>query len=1119
LIPSKAPGEASGTIAVEVFNIGAANSSGTVTVTDTLPAGVYAKEAGRLYAPAREEAFGFGVESRVDPVGIWDCTGNGPGVAPRVVGASVVTCTSDPVGLPSIAGGGGSPSFEDHGDSEPAIGILVQATGEASGLTNHVSISGGGAREPAATEDPVTVSKTPAAGGLTQTDMWVSNANGTVDTQAGSHPYSATFVFDFATAINSEQNEVYLPGSELRNLETTLPPGFVGNLKGAAQCDRLQLEANECPVASNVGTLHIMVTKESEVKKEVYNMAPAPGVPAEIAFNYEGDFVYITSAVRTGGSYAIVSHANSLPEVGVYQSILTLWGVPEEASHDSWRGEYYAGHGGVLEPSLKPFLTLPTSCGTPELFTARFAAGWQDPNATNELTGLTHDANDAPAGYTGCEGLAFEPAISLQTDTARADTPTGLTVEVTPTLGGLEAPERLSAADIKDTTVVLPPGLVINPGQAAGLQACPPGPPSHEPGAEHYGDNLPLAGESGEEERFDAPADCPGASKVGTFTIKTPLIEADQEKQFEGNVYILQSNPPELKLLLAGSADGVNLKIVGKTSLCEAAGEVLDGKVCEAPGQLIAAFDETPQLPFTLFKLSFSGGAQAALDTPPQCGAYTANADFTPWSNPFVSDFLQSSAFALSEGPGGSPCPSSPLPFAPSLTAGATTDQAGGFTSFSMLLQRGDGQQRIEKLQFKAPEGLSGMISQVPLCDEADANAGTCPASSHIGHATVTSGPGPYPLVIPQPGEPEAAIYLTGPYKGAPFGLSIVTPVIAGPFNLGTIVTRASIAVDPSTAQITVTTNPLPQIVDGVPTDLREVDAVIDRPGFIFNPTNCDPQSFAGTATSTQGVQAGISSPFGVGSCQSLKFEPKFSVTTSGKTSKALGASLTAKLTYPNVPQGTDADIARVKVELPKQLPSRLTTLQKACTAAQFEANPAGCPAASFIGYATVNTPLLPVPLKGPAIFVSHGGESFPSLTLVLQGDNVTIELVGATFISKTGVTSTTFKTVPDAPFSTFELTLPEGPYSALAANGNLCTSKLTLPNEFVAQNGAVIHQSTPIVVAGCAKVKVKVLTRAQKLAKALKACRKDHNKGKRAECEKQARVKYGAKKSNRRAK
>jgi hypothetical protein len=293
------------------------------------------------------------------------------------------------------------------------------------------------------------------------------------------------------------------------------------------------------------------------------------------------------------------------------------------------------------------------------------------------------------------------------------------------------------------------------------------------------------------------------------------------------------------------------------------------------------------------------------------------------------------------------------------------------------------------------------------------------------------------------------------------------------------------------------------------------VDAVIERSEFMINPTNCDPQQFSGTAFGTPppgvggpGASAAISSPFQVGACRSLEFKPKFSVSTSGRTSKANGASLTAKVSYPNVPQGSEADIRSVKVELPKQLPSRLTTLQKACTAAQFDANPAGCPSASFIGHAVVHTPLLPVALEGPAIFVSHGGEAFPSLTLVLQGDGVTIDLVGATFISKAGVTSTTFKTVPDAPFSTFELTLPQGKFSALTANGNLCSSRLVMPNEFVAQNGAVIRQSTRIGVTGCPKKRA--LTRAQKLTLALRACHKDKNKTKRTTCAHHARKRFG---------
>jgi len=391
---------------------------------------------------------------------------------------------------------------------------------------------------------------------------------------------------------------------------------------------------------------------------------------------------------------------------------------------------------------------------------------------------------------------------------------------------------------------------------------------------------------------------------------------------------------------------------------------------------------------------------------------------------------------------------------------------------------------------------------------------GTCPGSSQIGHTVVASGPGPFPLIVPEPGRPEAPIYLTGPYEGAPFGLSIVTPVIAGPFNLGTVVTRAKIEINPYTAQITVVTDPLPQIIDGVPTDLREVDSVIDRPEFMFNPTNCNSSSFSGTAAGTPppglggaGASAPIESHFKVGSCQSLKFTPQFTASTSGKTSKSQGASLTLKVARETGPSSQQANFTLAKIELPKQLPSRLTTLQKACTAAQFEANPAGCPSASDIGHVKVTTPILPVPLEGPAYFVSHGGEAFPSVIFVLQGDNVTIDVISTTFISKSGITSATIKTVPDQPFTSFELSFPEGAYSALAANGNLCaqtktvttkhkitkkvhgktvhktitthTTKggralnpLQIPTEFIAQNGLEVHQNTPVSVSGCSKTK-----------------------------------------------
>jgi hypothetical protein len=655
---------------------------------------------------------------------------------------------------------------------------------------------------------------------------------------------------------------------------------------------------------------------------------------------------------------------------------------------------------------------------------------------------VSHDATGTPVGFTGCDHLGFGPSISVAPDTSFADTPAGLTVELKVPQDGLANPEGLSTSNIKGTTVTLPKGVVINPGQAAGLAAC-------ESSQEGVG--------------TEEASSCPLASKVGTVEIETPLLV----DKLEGDVYVLQSNPPDLKLLVTASGDGVNLKLVG------------DVHLDEATGQLTTTFNETPELPFTDFKLAFSGGAQAALATPTACGVYTTTSDFQPWSTPLVQDVFPSSGFAVSAGPNGSAC-SSPMPFSPSMIAGSTTDQAAGYTSFSLLLQRGDGQQRISTLQFKTPEGLLGMISKVPLCPEPQASLGTCSAASQIGHTVVEAGPGPYPLVVPQPGQPPAPIYLTGGYKGAPYGLSIVVPLVVGPFTLQTQIVRGRIEVDPHTARLTVTTDPLPTIIDGIPADLRTVNAVIDRPGFMFNPTNCSPQAFTGIATSTEGSTAPLESHFQMGSCQTLSFKPDFKVSTSGKTSRKNGASLNVKLLYPSAPPGNNqassqSNIQSVKVDLPKQLPSRLTTLQKACPVATFEANPAGCPKESVVGHATAITPVLPVPLTGPAYFVSHAGEEFPQLIVVLQGYGVTVDLVGDTFISpKTNITSSTFKQIPDVPITSFELTLPQGPFSALAANTNLCNTKLTMPTAFNAQDGATIHQSTPISVTGCSKAKTK---------------------------------------------
>ena len=959
----------------------------------------------------------------------------------------MVTCVNDPENLPQLIGGGGGPTRDTNRDPEIAIAVDVSgAATDGEEVVNHVNVAGGGAAGPASTNEPITISSTTPPFGFADADAWFSNADGTIDTQAGSHPYAASFSFDLNNAFKENSFPKAQPaGHEVRNLSFNLPPGLIGDPYAVPMCTQAQFNAEKCPYNSQVGVIFTeapgtITTGAGGNPLPVYNLVPPAGEPAEFGFLIVGYATRIDAEVRSGGDYGIASQTNNIGQQSVLSAVLTLWGEPGDASHSVWH------EGGAVNVGERPFLTLPTSCAGPQTFSLS-ANAWEDPTDLARTSFLTHDNRDEAVGFDGCERLSFGPTIATAPDTSNADTPTGLTVDVKPPLGGMFSPNGLGTADIKETTVTLPAGMVINPGQAAGLAAC-------------------QESESGLGTE-NAPS-CPLASKVGTDEITLPVLK----NNLKGDVYVLQSEPPHLKLLIAASGEGVNVKLVGHVNL-----DPTTGQLTTTVSSGIPAFPNIPQAPVSDFKLSFSGGAQAALDTPTTCGTYTTQTAFTSWGSPFVAETFPTSSFQVSSGTDGAACPSSPLPFSPTMIAGSTTDQAGGFTDFSLLLQRADDQQRIGGLQFKTPEGLLGMISKVPLCGEPQASQGKCPAASQIGHTVVASGPGPYSLVIPQPGEPSAPIYLTGSYERAPYGLSIVVPVVVGPFTLDTQIVRARIEVDPLTSQLTVTTDPLPQVVDGVPTDLRTINAVIDRPGFMFNPTSCAPMSFSGTAFSAQGATAPISSHFQMGSCRSLLFKPNFKVSTSGKTSRKNGASLDAKIVYPRGPLGANqassqSNLKSVKVDLPKQLPSRLTTLQKACTSQVFEANPANCPADSRVGIASAITPVLPVELTGPAYFVSYGGAKFPELVFILQGYGVAIQVHGETFINKAGITSSTFHQVPDVPIYQFDLKLPQGPFSALAANGNFCKTKLKMPTSFTAQDGAVIHQTTPINVTGCPKAK-----------------------------------------------
>ncbi len=767
-----------------------------------------------------------------------------------------------------------------------------------------------------------------------------------------------------------------------------------------------------------------------------------------------------------------------------------------------------------------PILSLPTSCTGP-LPTSVEADSWMQEGVFKTVP---QNPNAALPALDGCNDLPFNPSVSAVPDVQDANNPSGLKVDVhVPQTVDLDS-EGLSASDVKNIVVALPPGVAINPSAGDGLEACSSDPgdlasgelgsPGDEigyegkrelgslPGIETllFSGKLPGSfGTEGEEATLRPGLNfCSNASKIGEVTIHSPLLP----NPLTGFVYLAaqESNPFGSLLAMYIVAEdptaGLLVKLAGEVQLCKSAGEVIAGQTCQVLGQIITTFANNPQAPFEDAELHFFGGERAPLAMPSRCGAYTTSASFAPWSGNEPSD--ASSTFDITSGPKtlsepqGSPCPGQSLPFSPSLTGGATNVNAGSFSPLTLTMTRQDGEQNLQSVEAHLPPGLSGVLSNIELCPEPQANLGECGPNSFVGQTTVAVGVGGEPFTVSG-----GKFYLTGPYNGtggctvgetgcAPFGLTFEVPAKAGPFDFAKtkanhpacdcVLVRGKIEINPTTAAVTITSNPpgtpdsIPTSLEGIPLEIQHVNAITTRSDFQFNPTNCSKMEATGTIHSSEKATDTLSVPFQVTNCAFLKFTPGFAVSTSGKTSRANGASLSVKLAYPSAPFGSQANIARVKVELPKALPSRLTTLQKACSAAQFESNPAGCPPASIVGHAKAITPLIPVPLEGPAYFVSHGGEAFPSLIIVLQGYGVRIDLVGSTFINKAGITSSTFKTVPDQPVGSFELTLPQGRYSALAANGNLCKDKLAMPTEFVAQNGAEIHETTKIAVTGCPK-------------------------------------------------
>jgi hypothetical protein len=1002
-----------------------------VTITDRLPQHVTATKA----TAAGEAANGTGV-----PAYELTCTVE--------TGAEAVTCTYEegPRRGRVLAGTTIVVTI--------AVSVPSEVTSGLGSLTNAAVVSGGGAPSVATTE-VTPIADTPAPFGLSLFHVEALNESGDLAVAAGSHPFELTTSLAFnvssreSPSVENQEGERPLADAAAKDIELSLPPGLVGDPNAVPRCSQqafLEGENLNCPVDTQVGTAKpLFFGGFVSAVYPVFNLVPSTNAPAELGFsvaNVGRETMFFHLRVNGQGEYGLAASLNGIPETGPLQgAILTLWGVPSAASHDLER-EGTLGDGGQQEgefckPSVKvnagieedstcpsdapakPFLTLPSRCGSNQPFTIT-TDSWEDP-------GQFQSFPSSQLETTGCERLAFTPSLTLTPQRTQANTPSGYTVELH--VPQNEDPTGLAEADLRDATVTLPAGVVLSPSSTNGLQACSP-------------NQFALDSTS--------TASCPPQSQIGTVTIATPILSGPLEGQiFLGEPECAPCTPADaqegklLRLQLQAQGSGVTIKLEGSAS------------IDQTTGQLTVTFRESPQLPFEDLKLTLNGGSRAPLANASVCGVpLSASSSLNPYSSETPAQ-PSSEPFELS----GCPSPS----FQPSLVAGTTNNQAGGFSPLTLTLSRGEQDEDLRSLSVRLPPGLLGMLSKVQLCPEAQARAGTCAAQSEIGTATVGAGPGPEPAFV------NGAVYLTGPYEGAPFGLSIVVPATVGPLSLGTIVVGAKIDVNPSIAALTISSGSLPQSLDGVPLQIRTVNLDIDREGFTFNPTDCEPLAFEGTAESAQSLSAAIATRFQAANCAVLPFTPKLSGLTHANTSKTHGAYLHVRI----VSAGGQANIAKLKVDLPKQLTPRLSTLQDACLAAVIEADPARCPAASVVGSVTVITPVLRQPLVGPVYVVSHGRSASPGVEFVLQGEGVTVEEIGQTSLQH-GILAGTFRSLPDVPISTLGLVLTEGPHSLFAANlpararRSMCGQSLAMPTEITGQNGAVLKQTTKLGVYGC---------------------------------------------------
>jgi len=890
-------------------------------------------------------------------------------------------------------------------------------------------------------------------------------------TQAGAHPDEATTTLEMNTIVNEDET-LEFPDGQLRDLEVDMPAGFAGNPTATPRCEMtLFMDFFDglpaCPNSTAVG--YVAAKAEWDpippgaaafYHLPLYNLPPEPGYAAKLGFIVIGVPVTIDVGVRESPPYNVYARLSNTSNAALfYASEVTIWGVPADSSHDPYRGSCLE----VLEASAKdvviskgkcaagitpePFLTSPRSCEGP--LTATFTGvAWN--------TGATDTGTATAPARTGCSNVGFEAEASAQLTSSQTESQSGLSFELNIEDEGLLDPseEAVALSDIKSAQVTLPEGVSLNPAQAEGLAACTEAQLAQETATSQFGEG------------------CPAASRVGGVEVETPLLEGEVLK---GSLFVAQpyQNPFDslvaLYMVVKDKELGISVKLPAKVSL-----DPVTGQITTTFGDASAkdpALRTLPQLPLGSVRVNLTAGDRSPLVTPPRCGTYEIESVFTPWANPEALYPVTSTA-EITSGPGGTPCPVAD-PFAPGFEAGSIGITAGSYSPFFIGLTRQDGEADLTRLDTLLPQGLVGKVAGVSQCPDAaivaaDARSGaeelalpSCPANSRLG--TITSGAGVGQGLTWVKG---GALYLAGPYGGAPLSVVAVVPAVAGPFDLGVVVVRESLNLDPTTAQVTISgaaSAPIPTILEGIPLQLRDLRIEVDRPGFTLNPTSCEPKQIHATAFSGP-ISAPLSSRFQAADCASLAFKPKLTLKLKGKTRRGGHPAVRSVLT----PRAGDANLSGATVLLPPSLQIDNSRINNPCTRVQFNEN--ACPAKSILGTARAFTPLLDQPLEGPVYFRSNGGErELPDIVADLKGQ-FRIILVG--FIdSRNARIRTRFQSVPDAPVSRFLLNLKGEKGGLLVNNRNLCGGKQRAKLSLAGQNGRR-YVTNPVVKTGCKKKK-----------------------------------------------